>query len=174
MYQEIVRQTKKAEQIRCFAVVPVCIFFAVVSIFFFRDSAGIGSVLRWALPVALLCLAAGTVISYLRLDKKLAEMKKAAEARSDADMDALLAQSTGFDNTYFISELYVLNFTTQTAYPRSLITKIEPYEHNSTDSDGNVTGTDYCLRIRFGDRGKDTMKFITKAKRDAAYAALVS
>jgi len=83
-----------------------------------------------------------------------------------------MAESAVFLSEYYISAMYVLNFETLTAYPRSQIQKLESYKVSHTDSDGSYKGTDYCIRIWYGNGKKDRMVFAKTGTRDEVYEIL--
>lgn len=172
MYHEIVEQHRRGEKLRCMIIVPACMLFALLVLFSADGGSLMNNILRWGIPAVLAIIAAVQVRDYLHFDRDLAKMKQAVEAASDADMDSLLKRSANLDSTYFISDLYVLNFTTMKAYPRSTIRQIESREESHTDSDNNVTSWSYTLQISYGDRESDKMTFMTAEKRDAARSLL--
>lgn len=167
MYQKIVEMRRKTEKLRCMLVVPVLVIFAFLSMKLFPGSNPLDVILRWALPLVLLAIAGITLWDYLHFDRDLEKMKQVVGAHSDFEMSALLEQSMSLENnTYFISELYVLNFFSVAAYPRSEIKKIEDYVDVSTDSEQNVTSRRYCLRIHYGEKSTDRMIFNDCKQRD--------
>ena len=99
-------------------------------------------------------------------------MKQTVEASSDLEMSALLERCVNFDNTYFISDLYVLNFMTLCAYPRSQIRQVRCEDSPRTDSDNRVLGYTYIVKILYGAGEDDRFEFFSSEKRDAAYEAL--
>jgi hypothetical protein len=167
MYREIVEKHRSGEKLRCIIIVAACLMLAL-AVFFMADS----KLFRWGIPAVLVIVAAVEVRGSLNFDRDLAKMKQAVEAASDADMDSLLKRSANLDSTYFISDLYVLNFTTMKAYARSTIRQIESREESHTDSDNNVTSWSYTLQISYGDRESDKMTFMTAEKRNAARSLL--
>ena len=87
-------------------------------------------------------------------------------------MNLLMEASREFGGEYYISDEYVLNFHTLTAYPRSRIQDAKCYTSTNSDGNANVTVTHYCIRIRFGGGQEDRMVFRRPQERDQAYAFL--
>ena len=172
MYQEIVARHKKTEKIRCMILVPGCLLLAAGAFVMFSDGGLVDNLLRWGIAGLLVFLAVYEYLGYRHIDRDLNRMKQTVEASSDLEMSALLERCVNFDNTYFISDLYVLNFMTLCAYPRSQIRQVRCEDSPRTDSDNRVLGYTYIVKILYGAGEDDRFEFFSSEKRDAAYEAL--
>lgn len=167
MYRKLVKTLKATRMIRMAVTVPVMIFLSVMLMKMFNGNDTVDRVLRIGMLILFAVICGYVCWDYLHCDRDLQKMQQVVGARSDFEMDQVLASCQNFGDCYFISQQFVLNFVMCNAYLKSDIRSIENDEIVHTEENG-PDRREYSLEIRFGGKGKDRMLFSSPTERSSA------
>ena len=132
----------------------------------------------WALYFAV--LEVRFVFPSLGIKRKIRRMKASIGVESEEAFAELIEQAKVFDNQFFVTEKYVLNFRTFHAYERGLIYDVECYEYTRKERTASKLNdtcyyTDYGIKITYNVYMVDCYVFMSgkkKEERDALYRLL--
>ena len=167
MYRKLVQMLKKTLAIRAAVTVPGMLILTFAVLRMMNGNNTFDRIVRIGMPILFFAIGAYVCRDYLCVESDLKKMQQVVGAHSDFEMDQLLASCRNFGDCYFISQQFVLNFVMMNAYPKSDIRSIESCEILHSDENG-PDRREYCLEIRFGEKGKDRMQFSSPTERSSA------
>ena len=168
-YDRMMEKVKAERKIGLIVVVPIFLFLLFGCIKFTGLFSGGGPL---AILICLAVIAAGGVFisQYTNYDKKFANVRQAVGAGSNAELAKMMECSESFEDYYFVTDQYFLNFFTFRAYPRNQIKSVRRTE----DRDENGTVTRYSLEVIYGSSGFDSVPCDSVKTRDRLYNLLRS
>lgn len=121
--------------------------------------------LRWASYIlfGVIAVLLGFIVrGQLSLNKKLADMFTSAGVSSPDEFENILKSSQSFTDDYFISDKYIINFTSPMISELSEVISVKTYN-------GGDDGNDYIIRYKLRNGKKDTLIFHDIAMRDRVF-----
>ena len=123
MYQKITKKLKFRRNLKLAAAVILGAGLAAAAFLLCRKLEAGAGVTAVCVLIPLL-LAAGCAVWLLRLEKKLEKIKRLFQVQTDFEMDGALGSGTCMKEYYVLTSLYVVNFETLRAYPRSAVKRV--------------------------------------------------
>ena len=121
--------------------------------------------LRWASYVlfGVIAILLGFIIrGQLTLNKKLADMLTSAGVSSYDELEEIIKNSQGFSDQYFITDKYIINFSSPMVSELSEVISVKTYN-------GGDDGNDYIVKFSLRNGKKDVLVFHDMAVRDKVF-----
>ena len=169
-YQKLLELLKKSQKISLMVGVPALGFFLILSIVFTFHGSGKPWLPGFIITFIILVLMIELIVSNLNYEKKLDEIKQIVGAANTAEFSQLLDQAEIFEEYYFLTDAYFMNFYKMCAYPRSEIRDVSRTEITDSET-GSIQY--YCITLKYGKNKRDLIQLGDPTSRDRLYKLLL-